>query len=84
MLNLEVPDAAGRMRQRLEQLAAGTGLQPVFEVLKATEAGELRRLVDVEWDLLIAPTVLRDFPLLAELARRQRQVLLVEVEEQSK
>ena len=76
-------DAAGRVRQRLEQLAAGTGLQPVFEVLKATEAGELRRLVEVECDLLIAPSVLRDFPLLSELVRRHRQVLLVEAEEQS-
>ena len=76
-------DAAGRMRQRLEQLAAGTGLQPVFEVMQATEAGDVRRLVDVECDLLIAPSVLRDFPLLLELSRRHRQVLLVEVEEQS-
>ena len=74
-------DAVGRMRQRLEQLAAGTGLQPVFEVLTTTEVSEIRRLVDVERDLLIAPSLLKGMPLLSELANRHRQVLLVEVEE---
>ena len=76
-------DAAGRMRQRLEQLAAESGLQPVFEVLTTTAVGEVRRLVEIECDLLIAPSLLKDLPLLSELAGRHRQVLLVEVEEQS-
>jgi hypothetical protein len=76
-------DAAGRTRQRIEQLAAGTGLQLAFEVLTTTEAGQLRRLVDVERDLLIAPSLLEDLPLLSELAMRHRKVLLVEVDEQS-
>lgn len=76
-------DAAGRMRQRLEQLAAESGLQPVFEVLTTTAVGEARRLVEIECDLLIAPSLLKDLPLLSELAGRHRQVLLVEVEEQS-
>ena len=74
-------DAAGRMRQRLEQLAAETGLRPVFEVLSTTEVSEIRRLVEVERDLLIAPSLLKGMPLLSELANRHRQVLLVEVEE---
>jgi hypothetical protein len=76
-------DAAGRMRQRLEQLAAGTDLEVVFEVLTATEAGQLRRLVDIERDLLIAPALLKGMPWLSELAGRHRKVLLVEVDEQS-
>ena len=74
-------DAAGRVRQRLEQLAAGTGLQPVFEVLTATEVSEVRRLVEVERDLLIASSLLKGLSLLSELANRHRQVLLVEAEE---
>ena len=75
-------DAAGRARQRLEQLAAGTGLQVVFEVLTTTEASQVGRLVDIEHDLLIAPSVLKGMPWLSELAGRHRQVLLVEVDEQ--
>jgi hypothetical protein len=76
-------DAAGRMRQRLEQLAAGTNLQLVFEVLTTTETGQVRRLVDIERDLLIAPSLLKGMPWLSELAGRHRQVLLVEVDDQS-
>jgi hypothetical protein len=76
-------DAAGRTRQRLEQLAAETGLRMIFEVLTAPEAGEIRRLADIERDLLIAPSALKGMPLLTELTTRHRQVLLVEVEEQS-
>ena len=75
--------AAGRARQRIEQLAAGTGLQLVFEVLTTTEAGQLQRLVDVERDLLIAPSLLEDMPLLSALAVRHRKVLLVEVDDQT-
>ena len=75
--------AAGCARQRIEQLAAGTGLQLVFEVLTTTEAGQLQRLVDVERDLLIAPSLLEDMPLLSALAVRHRKVLLVEVDDQT-
>ena len=45
-------DAAGRVRHRLEQLAASTGLHLVFEVVTTTEAVGVRRLVDVERDLV--------------------------------
>jgi hypothetical protein len=76
-------EAAGRTRQRIEQLAAGMDLQLFFEVLTTSEAGELHRLVDVEPDLLIAPSLLEGLPLLSELAVRHRKVLLVEVDDQS-
>ena len=75
-------DAAGRARQRLEQLAAEAGLGLVFEMLTATETGRLQQLAEVERDLLIAPSALKGLPLLSELAGRHRQVLLVEVDEQ--
>lgn len=75
-------DAAGRARQRLEQLAAEAGLRLVFEMLTATETSRLQKLAEVERDLLIAPSVLKGLPLLSELARRHTQVLLVEVDEQ--
>ncbi len=75
-------DAAGRVRQRLEQLAAGTDLHLVFEMLLSTESAQVRRLADVERDLLIAPSILEGLPLLAELAHGHRRVLLVEAEDQ--
>ena len=75
-------DAAGRTRQRLEQLAAETGLQLVFEMLTTTETGQIQRLVEIERDLLIAPSALKGLPLFAELAGGHGKVLLVEVDDQ--
>lgn len=75
-------DAAGRMRQRLEQLAAEAGLRLVFEMLTTTEVARVRQLAELERDLLIAPSALKGLPLLAELTGGHRQVLLVEVDEQ--
>ena len=76
------PPAAGRARQRLEQLAAGTELQLVFEFLAKPGAESGGGLADVERDLLIAPSLLEGQPLLAELARSHRQILLVQVDQQ--
>jgi hypothetical protein len=76
-------DAAGRARQRLEELAAEAGLRLVFEMLTTTESGQLQKLAAIERDLLIAPSALEGLPLLAELAGGHRRVLLVEVDEQS-
>ena len=76
-------DAAGRARQRLEQLAAEAGLALVFEMLTTTETGRLQKLAALERDLLIAPSALKGLPVLSELAGRHRRVLLVEVDDQS-
>lgn len=75
-------DAAGRVRQRLEQLAAGTDLHLIFEMLSSTESAQLRRLAEFERDLLIAPSALEGLPVLAALAHGHRQVVLVEVGDQ--
>lgn len=77
-------DAAGRARQRLEQLAAEAGLGMVFEMLKINETARLQQLAEVERDLLIAPSVLKGLPLFSALAGRHRQVLLVEVDDEAK
>jgi hypothetical protein len=74
--------AANRARRRLEQLAAEAGMRMVFEMLTMTETGQVQRLVDIERDLLIAPSVLKEFPLLEELARGHGKVLLVEDDDQ--
>ena len=75
-------DAAGRARQRLEQLAAGTDLQLLFEIVAEPGAGPAGKLAGVERDLLIAPSLLEGQPLLVELARSHRQILLVQVDDQ--
>lgn len=72
--------AANRARQQLEQLAAGTDLRLVFEFLGAPELAQVSKLTGVARDLLIAPAALEGQPILAELARSHRQVLLVQVE----
>ena len=73
---------AQALSRALEQLAAGTELQLVFEFLAEPGAEPAGRLADVERDLLIAPSLLEGQPLLAALSRRHRQILLVQVDEQ--
>ncbi|MDJ0711517.1 MAG: hypothetical protein QNJ14_14090 [Woeseiaceae bacterium] len=73
-------DTAGRARRRLERLAADAELEIVFEVVSEDEDTHVQTIVTVRRDILIAPTVLEDKPLFAELARRHRQVVLVEVD----
>ena len=73
-------DAAGRAQRRLESLAADAQLDIVFEVLSEDEAAQVKTIVSVRRDILIAPAALEDKPLFAELARQHRQVVLVEVD----
>jgi hypothetical protein len=75
-------DAAGRARQRLEQLAAEAGLRLVFEIMTTTETGQIQKLVEIKRDLLIAPSVLEELPLFTKLAGGPGKVLLVEVDDQ--
>ena len=71
-------DHAGRARERLSELAAEAKLQHSFAVLSQFEAGAVRQVVRVEQDVLIAPAVLEDWPVFAELARLNRRVLIVD------
>jgi hypothetical protein len=75
-------DIAGRARQQIDRLAAETQQQISFAILSEREADEVHRLVSVECDVLIAPSILEHWPLFAELTRVHRQVLLIDVEEQ--
>ena len=55
----------------------------MFQVLADDEDLELRSLVSVECDVLIAPSALERKPVFAELARLHRQVVLVEVDDEA-
>lgn len=67
------------IRAKLGELAADRGLQFVFALLPEHEAARVREIVQVERDVLIAPSVLEGRPFFAELARLNRRILLVDV-----
>ena len=74
-------ETAGRARERISTLAAEAELDFVFEVLAEHETARVRQVVRVEQDLLIAPSALEDRPVFIELARLNRKILLVDIEE---
>ena len=75
-------DLAGRAQERIKSLAAETKRQISFAVLSGREAPELHQVISIEYDVLIAPSILEHWPVFAELTRINRQVLLIDVEEQ--
>jgi hypothetical protein len=74
-------DTAGRTRDQISRLASETKLQITFEIISAHESPELRQHICIERDILIAPIALEGWPIFAELARVNRNVLLVDVED---
>ncbi len=74
-------DAVAAARAKLGELAADLGLQFVFALLPEHEAARVREIVQVEQDFLVAPSVLEGRPFFAELARLNRRILLVDVED---
>jgi hypothetical protein len=75
-------DLAGRAQERIRTLAAETKRQISFAVLSGREAPQPHQVISIECDMLIAPSILEHWPVFAELTRINRQVLLVDVEEQ--
>lgn len=74
-------DVVDRTRLQLQRLAEEAKLQFVFEVLRDHQTSQLHELVSVEHDILIIPSHLRDWPVYAEFARLNCQVLLVDTED---
>ena len=73
--------AAEKVRQQLERLAGGTKLRLAFEILGEDDETQVHGLVAVQYDVLIAPSVLEGQPVFVELARRYEKVVVVEVED---
>ena len=76
-----VGDSAERVQQRIRQLAEDRQMQLVFEILHVQEPYRIREFVRIEYDVLIAPSVLQRWPDFADLARPERRVVLVDDEE---
>ena len=74
-------DAQGRTQKAVAQLAAERQLDFVFEILAEHSAEQIHRLVRMEQDILIAPSLFRSRPIFAELSRLKCRVLLVDTEE---
>ena len=74
-------DVVDRARLQLQRLADEAELQFVFEVLRDHQTTQLKELVSVEHDVLIVPSYLRGWPVYAEFARLNCQILLVDTED---
>ena len=74
-------DVVDRTRLQLQRLADEAELQFVFEVLRDHQTSQLHELVGVEHDVLIVPSHLRGWPVYAEFARLNCQILLVDTED---
>lgn len=74
-------DIVDRMRGQLRRLTDEAELQFVFEVLSEHQAAQIHDLVNVEQDVLIAPSILKDWPIYTELTRLNCPILLVDTEE---
>ncbi len=72
---------AGRALMRIRELAEETELELVFEVLCEHDAEQTEQLASLQGDVLIAPSALEGWPLFPALARLNRQIVLVDVEE---
>jgi len=74
-------DVVDRARLQLQRLADEAEVQFVFEVLRDHQTTQLKDLVSVEHDVLIVPSYLRGWPVYAEFARLNCQILLVDTED---
>ena len=73
-------DTVGRKHRELEKLASDAELSFAFEVLPEQDAGRLKDLITFEQDVLIAPALLKDRPIYAEITRLKCRILFVEEE----
>ena len=73
-------DTVGRKRQELQKLASDAELSLEFEVLPEHDAQRLRDFVTFEQDVLIAPALLKERPIYAEITRLKCRILFVDDE----
>ena len=74
-------DVVDRTRLQLQRLADEAELRFVFEVLRDNQTTQLQELVSLKHDVLIVPSHLRGWPVYAEFARLNCQILLVDTED---
>ena len=74
-------DAVTRARRCIEQLAAEADLAFVFEVLPESDERRVAELAAGGRSVLIAPSILTRRPVCAHFARRDCEILLIEMRE---
>ena len=77
-------DTVGRKHRELEALAREAQLNLEFEVLPEHKAERLKDLVTFEQDVLIAPSLLKERPIYAEITRLKCRILFVDDEPEEK
>ncbi len=78
-----IRDVVDRTRCELQRLTDEADLQFVFEVLTERRAAQISDLVSIEQDVLIIPSILKSWPIYAELTRLNCPILLVDTEERN-
>lgn len=71
-------DTVGQKQRELEELAREAELTFEFEVLPEHEVTKLEKLLSIEHDVLIAPSLLKTRPIYAELTRLKCRILFVD------
>jgi len=74
-------DAIASTQRQITQLAAEAELQVAFEILSEHEAAQIHELVNVEEDVLIAPSFFKRRPIYSEITRLRCRILLVDSED---
>ena len=68
-------------QEKVRELAAGSDLELIFELLPESDAERIRELVEAGHDVLIAPSFIATRPIYAELTRLECRILLVETDD---
>lgn len=72
-------DAAARLRETIEQLASHAGLSVAFQTWSERDQEQARSLLAGEISVVVGPSTLAEHPVLVELRRLERRLVLVEV-----
>ena len=71
-------ETAGRLRKRIEELAASAGLKFVFQVISEQDPVATRALLGSEVSAVVGPSVLASHPVFVELRGANRRLVLIE------
>ena len=71
-------ETAGRLRKRVEELAASAGLKFAFQVISEQDPVATRTLLGNEINAVVGPSILASHPVFVELRGANRRLVLIE------
>lgn len=71
-------EAAANLRKTIDQLASRAGLSVVFQVLSEQDEDQVQLLLSGEISVVVGPSALAEHPVIVELRRLERRLVLVE------